>query len=317
MEFLRFLEGLRTPLLDTIFSIITLLGEETLLILVGIIFFWCINKHEGYYILSVGFVGTLVNQFLKLLCRIPRPWVRDPSFTVVESAVEGATGYSFPSGHTQAAGGVFGGVARILKRRAVTILCIVLFVLVAFSRMYLGVHTPLDVLVSTGVALLLVLGAYPLVHRAMKTHKGTLVFFAVMLGISLAYLLFVLLFPFPADIDVGNYESGLKNAYKILGCTLGLLIAYLVDWKYIRFETKAAPAVQVLKVVLGLIPVLVVKELLRKPIELVCGEMIGSGVRYLLLAVVAGAVWPMAFPYLSRIVEHLKAKREAKRAGKS
>ena len=50
--------------------------------------------------MTVGFFGTLVNQFLKLVCRVPRPWVRDPNFTIVEAARADATGYSFPSGHT-------------------------------------------------------------------------------------------------------------------------------------------------------------------------------------------------------------------------
>ena len=118
MEFLYFLEELRNPVCDALFSVITLLGEETVFILLGLLFFWCINKWEGYYILTVGLIGTVFNQFLKLWFRIPRPWVRDPNFTIVESAREAATGYSFPSGHTQSALGSFGSIARwtILNR---------------------------------------------------------------------------------------------------------------------------------------------------------------------------------------------------------
>ena len=97
MEFLKFLEGLRTPFGDAFFSAVTHLGEETIFILVGLLFFWCINKKQGYYILSVGFVGTVINQFLKLTFRVPRPWIKDSSFTIVESARAEATGYSFPA----------------------------------------------------------------------------------------------------------------------------------------------------------------------------------------------------------------------------
>ena len=86
MEFLYFLEGLRNPLCDTLFSLITHLGEETVFIVIGILFFWCIDKWEGYYLLTTGLMGTVINQFLKLWFRIPRPWVRDPDFTIVESA---------------------------------------------------------------------------------------------------------------------------------------------------------------------------------------------------------------------------------------
>ena len=70
----------------------TLFGEELLFMVLALAVYWCVSKEEGYYLLFVGFLGTIVNQFLKLLFRIPRPWVRDPNFTIVESARSGATG---------------------------------------------------------------------------------------------------------------------------------------------------------------------------------------------------------------------------------
>ncbi|MBR6614667.1 MAG: phosphatase PAP2 family protein, partial [Lachnospiraceae bacterium] len=152
MEFLYFLEGLRTPFGDAFFSLITHLGEETLFIVAGLIVFWCIDKLQGYYLLIVGLTGTVINQFLKLWFRIPRPWVKDPEFTIVESARAEATGYSFPSGHTQSSVGIFGAVARWNKNMVVRVVCVVICVLVPLSRMYLGVHTPADVGVSIAVA---------------------------------------------------------------------------------------------------------------------------------------------------------------------
>ena len=160
MEILRFLEGIRNPFLDSFFSLVTHLGEETFFIVLGIVFFWCVNKKEGYYILSVGFIGTILNQFLKLLFRIPRPWVKDENFTIVESARSEATGYSFPSGHTQSSVGVFGPIARYEKAKWLRIICVALCVLVPLSRLYLGVHTPLDVGVSLVIALILIFVPY-------------------------------------------------------------------------------------------------------------------------------------------------------------
>ena len=101
MELLYLFEKIRNPILDFFFSTVTHIGEETFFLAFAILFFWCVNKREGYYILITGLFGTILNQFLKLFCKVPRPWVKDPNFTVVESAVEEATGYSFPSGHTQ------------------------------------------------------------------------------------------------------------------------------------------------------------------------------------------------------------------------
>ena len=156
MSFLYFLENLRCAPLDFLFSLITLCGEETVFMAVGMIVFWCINKHQGYYLLCVGFAGTVINQFLKMLFRVPRPWVKDPKFTIVESAKEAATGYSFPSGHTQTSVGLFGGIAHWNKGTVLRVAALSLCVLVPLSRMYLGVHTPADVLVSVGIALLLI-----------------------------------------------------------------------------------------------------------------------------------------------------------------
>ena len=64
MQFLYLLERIRAPWLDTVMSLITHLGSETLFMVIAITVFWCVNKRHGYYLLSVGFVGTLFNQAL-------------------------------------------------------------------------------------------------------------------------------------------------------------------------------------------------------------------------------------------------------------
>ena len=171
MQFLYFLEGLRTPFLDKFFSLITHLGEETLFLAIAIIVFWCFSKYGGYYLLTAGFFGTLINQALKLICRIPRPWVKDPNFTIVESARAEATGYSFPSGHTQSVTTALGCPARYSRSWVLRIVFIILIALTALSRMYLGVHTPADVLVSLGIGIVLVFAVYPAFKNAEKKDR--------------------------------------------------------------------------------------------------------------------------------------------------
>ena len=75
MEFLYFLERIRVPILNELMLLVTQLGEETAFLVIAMIIFWCVDKKKGYYILAVGFIGTLANQFLKLWFRVPRPWV--------------------------------------------------------------------------------------------------------------------------------------------------------------------------------------------------------------------------------------------------
>ena len=189
MSFLYFLEGLRNPVLDAFFSFITLFGEETIFMVIGMVFFWCIDKYQGYYLLSTGFVGTMINQFLKMCFRIPRPWVKDPNFTIVESAREAATGYSFPSGHTQTSVGLMGGIARWNKNKVLRIIGLALCVLVPLSRMYLGVHTPADVGVSIVIAAILIFALYPVFKRAEKSPKVMYAFLFSMTAIMLLYVL--------------------------------------------------------------------------------------------------------------------------------
>lgn len=314
MQILYFLEGLRNPVCDFLFSLITLFGEETIFMAIGLIFFWCVSKKQGYFLLCTGFVGTIINQFLKMLFRIPRPWVKDPDFTIVESAREGATGYSFPSGHTQTSVGLYGGIARANRTSWLRIASIALCVLVPLSRLYLGVHTPLDVGVSIAVALVLVFVGYPLFDKASNSPRIMYAILFTLTAISIAYLCFISFFRFPEDVfsveNVHNYTSAVKNAHTLLGCMLGFLVVYTVDLKWTNFDTEAVWWVQIIKVVGGLLVVIAVKEFSRFPLDAIFSNHINTWsrlIRYFLVAVTGGAIWPMTFKYLNR----LSKKKEA------
>lgn len=298
MSFLYWLEGIRIPGLNEFMLLITQLGEETAFLVAALILFWCVNKYFGYYVLSVGFIGTLANQFMKLWFRIPRPWVLDSNFTILEQAREAASGYSFPSGHTQNAVGTFGSIACTVKTKWVRIAAIVVAVLVPFSRMYIGVHTPLDVLVAAAIAIILLLILKPVVLGNTKRNMPILLVVMSVLGIS--YLCFVALYPFPADIDQHNLASGLKNAYTLFGALLGMLVVYIVDEKWIHFTTKAVWWAQLIKVAFGLLLVLAVKSGLKTPLNMLLGESIGRAIRYFLIVIVAGIVWPLTFRWFGK-----------------
>ena len=295
MQFLYLLEKIRMPGLNEVMLTVTHLGEETAFLVLALIVFWCVDKYRGYFVLGVGLMGTVLSQFMKLLFRIPRPWVLDENFTILEEARAEADGYSFPSGHTQSAVGTFGAIAASTKRKAVGIVCVILAVLVGFSRMYVGVHTPADVLVGALLSVALIAVLYPFMLGKCKKHLP--VVFWIMLAVSVGFLLYVELLPNPETLDPHNYESAMKNAHTLLGCCAGVLVVYYADEKKLNFQTKAVWWAQILKVVLGLGAVLAVKEGLRSPLEaLLAGHLAARAVRYFLIVVVAGIVWPLSLP---------------------
>ena len=314
MSFLYFLESIRNPVLDFFFSTVTHIGEETIFLVTALLFFWCIGKREGYYMLITGLVGTVINQMAKLIFKIPRPWVKDPNFTIVESARAEATGYSFPSGHTQNVAGTFGSIGRSYNKLWIRIATVTVIALVALSRMYLGVHTPLDVLVSLGVAAVLVFGLYPMFETEERFHKFMPYIIGASVILSLTLLFYVFLMP-SEGVDPHNLASGMKNAATLLGCTAGLIPVYILDRKYINFETKAKWYAQIFKLLGGFAIVLGIKAGLSLPLVSLFGnEYVARAVRYFLIVMFAGVVWPLTFKFFSNLkieaIDHLFSRKK-------
>ena len=299
MDFLYFLEGLRTPWLDAIVAALTHLGGELIFLVAALVIFWCVDKRQGYYLLSVGFLGTLVNQFLKITCRIPRPWDRDPKFTIVESARAEATGYSFPSGHSTSSVGTFGVIATDSRKLWIRLVSVTLCLLIPLTRLYLGVHTPADVLVGSAISLFFIIILRPIIYQNEGRHLPKLLF--VMLVLAGAFVAYMELFPFPSNVDRDNLHSALENSYTLLGALLGMIVVWCADRK-LNFPTAAVWYAQILKAVLGLAIALAVKAGLKMPLNaLFGGHMAARSVRYFLLVLTVGIVWPLTFPWFAKL----------------
>lgn len=302
MGFLYALQHIRTGWLTALMLLITRFGEETAFLVTALVVFWCVDKKKGYYLMSVGFITTMTNQMLKLICRIPRPWVLDSEFTIVEEAREAATGYSFPSGHSQSAVGTFGGLACVTRNKWVRGVAITIAVLVPFSRMYLGVHTPADVLVGSAISLALIFGLRFVCRSDSEKSMKWLI--AGMLALALLFFGYANFWSFLEDVDSHNLTSAVKNAYTMLGCLVGVAVVYVAERRYVKFDTAAVWWAQVIKAVLGLGVVLAVKEGLRAPLEALCGDaMAARGVRYFLIVITAGLLWPMTFRWFGKLGE--------------
>lgn len=304
MRLLYFFESLRTPFWDKFFLTITTMGDEVFFIAIALMIFWCINKNAGYYLMTTCFFGATLNQILKLSFRVPRPWVLDPNFSIVEAAREAATGYSFPSGHTQNAVAVFGCIAensgKFSKknsiRKLICTVCFAFIILVALSRLYLGVHTSYDVAVSIIISAVLVIVFKKIFDVAEKKPYLFYIIIASMLLVSIIYVIFAANQPADAAHALENVAAGQKYSWYFLGAITGIAAAYPLEKHFVNFETKAPFWVQVIKLVVGLVLVVMLKSVLKAPLSaLFGGHLAAHGVRYFVVVFFAIFVWPASF----------------------
>ncbi|MEA4912128.1 MAG: phosphatase PAP2 family protein [Oscillospiraceae bacterium] len=287
MDFLYALESARTPFLNGLFSLLTHFGEETVVVVVFCILYWCVDKKLAYGIGVGYFSSALLVQSLKIGCRVERPWVLDPDFQPVESALAHATGYSFPSGHTNSATALYGALALRSKKGWQRAALAAMVALVAFSRMYLGVHTPADV----GVGFLLTFAVCLLVYVLEKRCGGTP---AYVLGVALILsALCVGAFIFSMSL----FNSGLiaeKNAadcFKIAGASLGFAVGYYIERRYIDFSVRCdALWKQAVKLLLGIGGLLALKSGLK---PLLGVSPAALALRYFVVILWATVLWPL------------------------
>lgn len=315
MELLYWLAGLRTAAGNAFFMAVTCLGDEAGALLLLLVIFWCMNKKAGYYMIYSTVFSLLGNQLLKSLFAIPRPWIRDPGFTPVEAAKATAGGYSFPSGHTATVTAVYGSMARYFGGKGFRAVCVLFIILVAFSRMYLGVHTPADVGVSLAVSTALVFLLYPLAGKVdagstapeeqrKQEDRRFLILQAVFLLCVAGVFLYLNGKGIPEDPSLTEKElvhgagTAVKNAWQILGMGLGITVSHWFDRYQKPFETEAVWWAQILKVVLGIMLVLLVKECLKAPLNTLCqGHSCAVAIRYFLVVLTAGVLWPLSFRF--------------------
>lgn len=304
MNLLHGIAQLRTPFGNVLMQGLTFLGEETVFIVVGMLLVWCLDKKWGYRFLSMFMVGNLFNQVFKALFLIPRPWIIDPDFEIVESAREAASGFSFPSGHTQSAVLTIGGLSLWIKKRWAYIAAVVLSLLVGFSRMYLGVHTLFDVGVSWITGLLILLVMNRVLSRIADRPKPFAVLLGIGFGLCVAFLVFLYVSP---DRIYYTYAEH-KNAYILLGTTVGFILGWVVDTLWVKFDHRAVWWVQLIKIVLGAALVVGIRSALKALFGGSTAAPWLHGLRYGIMTFVAIGIYPLLFKPLVRLSERKQRK---------
>ena len=256
------------------------IGEMNTVLIIMALIYWCVSKGFGQYLLLGWSANRVVNGFLKVTACIYRPWIRDVRIVPDSNALAEATGYSFPSGHSMNAASLYGGGAiRKELPRALRIVLGVIVALIAFSRCFLGVHTPQDILIGTGVGLLVMWLTVKLIAW-VEAHPGKdILVMCVGIAISVAVAVFAAVKSYPADYDAAGklLVDGAKMAndtYKGVGWGIGFLMGWILERRYIRFSTDVHMMTRITRLTTGLLGYYAVSLIL---IPLLKGWIPGAG----------------------------------------
>ena len=279
LEFLKWLEGLRTNFLNAVFEGITLLGEETLIILLVVALWFAVDKKFAQHVFFVTATSLSINGIIKNFAKVPRPFTKGISCVRPDTA----TGYAFPSGHTQGFATWSSFFAVKFKKTWLTILVGVLVSLVAISRLYLGAHYPSDVIVGVALGLgFAILGNY-LFEKVKDVKK-------LYLGTLLILMPFIVYFLFVAD-------PLFADLFKTFGMVGGMVAVSFLDEKTEPLSYDVVWWKKLIRIVLGVVLAVVLKEVIKlvNVFEIMQISLLIDALRYFIVVMAVGYLCPLLF----------------------
>lgn len=311
IDYLLWLQGIRTasaPMVQAFFEFLGSDGATVVLALVPCFAYWCLDKSRGLLALFAYGSSWVFNQLVKNTVCCYRPWVRDPRVTPVPSAQEGATGYSFPSTHSQSTAAVMASLGWSWRDRVwPVVVCAAATLLIGFSRNFLGVHTPQDVAVGVAEGCLFVWVAQRLLRWVDEGEGRDLRLLCVASLAMVAYLAYVTLKPYPMDYVEGQLlvdpREMMVDCYKAAGGTWGIFGGWFVERRWVRFDEHVSSKVEgALRMVVGMVLVLVVHVPVGHAVAGLLGALPGQLLRYFLSFFTATAIVPLTFERLRGVV---------------
>ncbi len=217
LDILMYLQSIRNELLTSIFTFFTICTEVPVITVLTGILYWCINKKAGQRTLFALCGSLNINAGVKNFVKMPRPIGTEG----LESLrVETATGYSFPSGHTQTATTFWTSMMCLFRKAWIYIVGILMILGAGISRLYLGVHWPMDVIVGWvfGIALsILFIKLFDYIDDSKNYY--------ILVGLILIF-------------GICTYFIGGEDLYKMFGLYTGFALGYMVEDTYINFSTE-------------------------------------------------------------------------------
>lgn len=258
MTYLLWLQDFRVSINDALTPFLEELSlfALTWLVFVPVFVYWCMNKRDGLFLFVSMGISWFFNGVVKLTVCAYRPWIRDPRIVPAGDAIKTAGGYSFPSGHTMWSSPVYGGVAVLARKRAawLSCLCVILILLTAFSRNYLGVHTPQDVVVGTTLGLFAVWIASKILAHPEKEN----IILVTGLVLCVLDLVYVMNKSYPMDYVDGKLlvdpVKMMNDTFHGIGMMAGIIIGRWIEREYIDFKATGFSAKGIILTVIGFVP---------------------------------------------------------------
>lgn len=229
-------------MLDTIMGYVTDLGSTKFYLVAVPIIYWCINRRAGYIIGMTVLAGGVATDLTKAAINAPRPFQVDTSITTSEHFLETAIGTGMPSGHSFNSMGFWLASLLHARRGWFTALSAMLILLIGFTRMYGGVHFPLQVLWGWAGGAVLAIAVGQLAEYVEKYVKGGL----ANLALTLAGLVLIAYTFLPGlSSEAGEDFVGLTG---IIG---GMSLGYYMHVKFVRTSAAGPVHKQAIKLVVG------------------------------------------------------------------
>ena len=288
IEYLLTLQNFRADIGDTLTPAMEWISmaATTYLILIPVFWYWNRNKNQGLYALVSYYFCMFLTPVIKLTACIYRPWIRDARVLPAGDSIRTATGYSFPSGHTTTCGPLAGGMAvntwKDKRTCVLSVLFIVFVLLTGFSRNYLGVHTPQDVLTALLISVLSLYGTarlFSYLERHPEREDWFLLGGFILCWAAIAYIS-LKSYPMQYDHEGGKLivdpEKMKVDGYGDIGKVIGFIVARYIEKTWIRFRPRRSSWVQVILCLLGLIPMVLMKTYFRPVMRGWLGDQWGS-----------------------------------------
>lgn len=255
MEYLLTLQNIRESCPGFVAILFSIISEAVCYVgpVVPIVLYFCLDKKLGARVMFVFMSSDTICNVVKLGACIPRPWVRDSRLHMA-GAEYTSSGYSFPSAHTAAATSIYGSTAQWLKTKKATIICILLTLLTAFARTFLGMHTLTDVVFAIVETVLIGFVAQFIFKDIEKHPERDVLVLVIGLILCGAACLYLGLKSYPLDTFSDGtyiYQKMQKDGYASLGMMMAWLICWFVERRFINFSTDGTAKEKVIRAAIG------------------------------------------------------------------